>query len=64
MWNLSFKIGDHTYPTHWHDEVMGEKAAVARDDLDHVVFQVKEQCKDVAKRLTEELNHWFPDVDY
>lgn len=43
---------------------MGEKAVVARDDLDHVVFQVKQQCKDGTQRLIEELDNWFPDVDF
>lgn len=60
---LSFRIGDHTYPTHCYDEALGAKSAIDWDDFDHVLFCVKRQCKKVAQRLIAELEVWFPNID-
>lgn len=58
-------MGEHTYPIQWTHKVLGEKGfAISRDDFDHIVFSVKNQCKEVAERLIEELERWFPDVNY
>lgn len=61
---LSFRIGEHPYPTHYNDVLLGcEKAIVGRKDFDHVIFTVKRTCREVASKLIAKLENWFPDVD-
>lgn len=40
-----------------------EKSAMSRENFDHVVFTVKRTCREVALKLIEELDNWFPIVE-